>query len=129
MSLLHDEIESALESLESDLGSESVTFNLVGSSDTVDVPCVPGSLTDASIVGYGAQVDNPTMLLNVRTGHFLTADNTEITVDSDLFTADNSTARPRVGKTCVFRGKTMRILTVAEDATGAYLKVFLGGAH
>jgi hypothetical protein len=109
--------------------AEQIFFSIVGTTDTVGVPCVPGSLSDSTTVSIGPLAETISMVLNVRTGHFISADSTEITVDSDFFTADNSNARPKSGKTCVFRGRTMRVITTAEDSTRAYIKVFLGSAR
>lgn len=125
---LKTELESALQEIESDLGSEQVTLNLVG-GDALNVPVVPNGVSDSTIVQIGPLAEQVSEVVFIRTGHFLTADNTEVTVDSDLFTADNSTARPRSGKTCTFRGRTMRIITTEEDGTRAYIKVFLGSAN
>jgi hypothetical protein len=108
--------------------AEQIFFTIVGTDDTVGVPCIPGSLSDSTAVGIGPLSELVSLVLNVRTGHFVSADSTEITVDSTFFTADNSTALPGSGKTCEFRGRTWRIITVAEDSTRAYLKVFLGSA-
>ena len=108
--------------------AEQIFISIVGTTDTVGVPCVPGSLSDSTIVAIGPLQEQVSQVLYVRTGHFISADSTEITVDSDFFTADNSNARPRSGKTCLFRGRTLRIITVVEDPTRAYLKVFLGSA-
>lgn len=109
--------------------AEQIYFTIAGTSDTVGVPCVPGSLSDSTTVAIGPLIESISLVLNVRTGHFISADSTEITVDSDFFTADNSSAKPRSGKTCTFRGKTWRVLTTADDATRAYIKVFLGSAR
>lgn len=109
--------------------AEQITFYMVGSSDTVDVPCVPTMLNDSDRLILGGFESAMTVAVNVRKGHFVSADMDTITVDSDLFTADNSTARPQAQKKCVFRGVTMRILNAGEDGTRAYLRLILGEAN
>ena len=109
--------------------AEQITFYMVGSSDTVDVPCVPGMLTDADKLIVGGFESAAALSVNVRTGHFISADMDTITVDSDLFTADNSTARPQSNKKCIFRGTTWRIEFRGEDPTRAYLHLVLVDAR
>lgn len=109
--------------------AEQITFYMVGSSDTVDVPCVPTMLNDSDRLIVGGFESAASIALNVRTGHFISADMDTITVDSDLFTADNSTARPQDQKKCVFRGKTFRIIIAGEDSTRAYIHLVLADAN
>jgi hypothetical protein len=108
--------------------AEQITFYITGTEDTVGVPCVPGMLTDSDRLLPGGFESGAVLAVNVRTSHFISADMTEITADSIIFTADNSTARPRVSKECLFRGKRYRIATCGEDATRAYVHVTLADA-
>jgi hypothetical protein len=97
-----------------------------------EIPCVPSSEEMSIEVEIGPLVEMLQHVVRVRKTHFVTADNTMITVDSDVILADNSTARPRSGgagyRTGGFRGKTYRVLKVAEDPSGAYFKIWLGSA-
>ena len=108
---------------------EQIYFSIAGTDDTVGVPCIPNTVSDSTLVQIGPQAEQVSFVVFVRTGHFISADSTEITVDSDFFTADNSAARPIAQKICQFRGRTFQILSVAEDGTKAYLKIALGSAN
>ena len=96
---------------------------------TVDVPCVPGMLSDADRLIEGGFEDRSAIVVLVRTGHFISADMTTITVDSDLFTADNSVPRPHAKKRCSFRGRTWKIESAGEDATRAYLRLAISPSN
>lgn len=125
---IKDLLTSALEELEGD-DAEEITFDLVsvtaGTRDTLSVPVIPNMLSEENPLLPGGFESEIRHHLTIRIGHFITADNTEITVDSDLFTADNMSPRPRPNKLCSFRGKRYRVLSVAEDGTRAYLRVAL----
>ena len=129
------DLNEGLQSLESDLaelGSDSpqqITFYLIGSNESFDVPCVPGTLTDADRLIDGGFESAARCVVLVRIGNFVTIDLTTITIDSTLFTIDNSTPRPTANKICVFRGVTYRILSLGEDATRSYLRLLLGPDH
>jgi hypothetical protein len=122
---IRDEIESALEELENDSGA---TQKLILPSGA-EIPCVPGMLSDADRLIEGGFESAARCVVLVRCGNFVTADMTTITVDSDLFTADNNTPRPHASKRCEFRGQAMRVLVSAEDASRAYLRLTLGPDH
>lgn len=132
---LRDEIIDALEELEADtpeLGStdpQQITFYLRGSTDELNVPCVPSVLTDADRLIDGGFESAARFAVNVRCGNFLTVDSTLVTVDSELFTVDNSTARPQAAKLCKFRGIQYRIFSAGEDPTRAFLHLVIGPDH
>lgn len=128
---LRDDIADTLEELEGEVrpasvgGVHQITFSITGSDDTLTVPFLRRSNTDKTKLALGGFENGIQEAGVVRMGHFLTADSTEITVDSDLFTADNSSARPRVDKLCTFLGQTFRIASASEDGTGAYILLTL----
>ena len=131
MSNIRDELAAALLELEGDyrpsgLGCPQIVFSITGADDTLTVPFLRGTATDKTKLTMGGFESGILERGVVRMGHFLTADSTEVTVDSDLFTADNSSARPRVDKLCTFNGRTYRIESAQEDGTGAYIRLELG---
>jgi hypothetical protein len=104
-----------------------ITFQLSDGSELA-LPCAPNTQTISNRLDVGPLIEDTDITVFIRKGHFVTADNTIITVDTDLFTADNASPRPRAGKICEFRGQEWRILLVHEDPSGAYLKLHLGSA-
>lgn len=93
-----------------------------------EVPCVPQMESVSNIIIIGGREEVIAATVNVRKSHFITADMTTLTVDSELILADNDTPRPRTGKKPQFRGKTYRFLTVEQDPSGAYFRVKMGSA-
>jgi hypothetical protein len=125
---IRDEIESALEELENDLSdSTGATQKLILPSGA-EIPCVPAMEDLSSEIAIGPQIEGNVVAMLVRKSHFITADLTTITVDTELILADNDTPRLRSGKKPMFRGKTYRVIDVQEDPSGAYFKVFLASA-
>lgn len=132
---IRDEIADALEELEGDVRPESVggvhqiIFSLTDSDDTLTVPFLRRKNLSANRLVSGGFEDGIKEMGVVRMGNFLTADSTEITVDSDLFTADSNAPRPRVNKLCTLLGESLRIRSAEEDGTGAYILLTLESPH
>lgn len=125
---IREEIIGALEELETDLISEGGETQKLILPSGAEIPCVPSMEDIGTEIAIGPQSETNIAVVRVRKSHFITADLTTITVDSDVILADNETPRLRSGKKPQFRGKTYRVLKVSEDPTGAYFKVFLGSA-
>lgn len=120
MSLISDELESALEELEDDLGS--ATFNFKG----VAYPCILGTETRGSDLESGGFVPDVDLVILVRRSQLpstLTADSTLVTADSTLFTADNDTTHPRPGSTASTSVNGSRAYRVVD------VKLVPGGSH
>lgn len=125
---IREEINDALEELENDLTDESGETQKLILPSNAEIPCVPSMEDVGSEIAIGPSVEMISAVVRVRKTHFITADMTTVTADSDLILADNDTPFLRSGKKPQFRGKTYRVLKVSEDPSGAYFKVFLGSA-
>lgn len=132
MSTIREIIAEGLQELEgllTDALGETKTLILPSGAE---IPCVPAMEEVGAEVQIGRQVETILASVLVRKTHFVTADNTVISADSDVILADNSTATPRTSgqyRTGGFRGKTYRVLTVSEDPSGAYFKIRMGSAR
>ena len=105
-------------------GGESFTWQ-----DTITVPCIVDTLLRGLELHPGGKRNTVVFTLRVKRSEFLTADSSLITVDSELWTADDTGRHPVAGKTLVFRGKTYRIGTASEDGSRAYYKLDLVDPH
>ena len=124
---IRDEIIACLEELEADLGTVLIT------PSNAELPWIPEDEEVGTEIAIGRQVEVIHAAGRIRKSHFVTADSTVITADSDVILADNSTGRPRSGganyRMSGFRGKNYRVLTVTEDASGAFFYIRLGSAR
>lgn len=113
------DIAGALEELEETLGAETFTWK------GAEVPCVPNQLNRGTVIIIGGAERVISFTLVVRKAHFLSADSTLVTVDSELWTADSNMPHPVAGRDLEFRGKAYKILTATEDSSRAYYKLDL----
>lgn len=124
-----DEIAGALQELEGSLSSETQLLILPSGAQ---IPCVPAMEEVGTQIEIGPALLTISHAVRVRKTWFVTTSNTVITVDSDVILADNVTPRSRPGgagyRTSGFRGETYRVLTVAEDPTGAFFYIRFGSA-
>ncbi len=121
-----NEIQSDLRRMENEIGSgTSPTFTWKG----VEVACVPTRSERGIEISNRGNMVEISLTLIVRRDHFLTADSTLITVDSELYTSDNLTPRPVAGRTLVFRGVTYRIITAKEVAPQSHYELTLADSH
>ncbi len=125
---IRNEIAEALEELESDLIDESGETQKLILPSGLEIPCVPSMESIGDIIIVGGREEEIAIVVRVRKSHFITADLTTITADSDVILADNETPRLRSGKKPQFRGNTYRVLTSEQDPSGAYFRVKLGSA-
>ena len=131
MSTLREEIVDALEFLENENLDESGETKKLILPSGAELPCIPSREEVGYEIQIGPQIRTVTVSVKVRKSHFVTADNTIITVDSDIILADNSTPRPRAGegnyRRVGFRGTiNLRVLRVDEDSTGAFFVILMG---
>jgi hypothetical protein len=95
-------------------GSPMFVWRKTATSPGVSVPCTGNTYARTTVLDEGGfQVEADAKLYVLKT-HFLTADSTLVTIDSQLMTMDNDTPRPVTGRTVVYSGRVMRIALVAD---------------
>jgi len=117
------DLVAGLAELEELTGSETFTWKEAA------VLCVARTLTATNAWEVGSLADNSTVRLYVRREVFLTVDSTLVTIDSELWTADNDMPHPVAGKTLVFRGKTWRINSAREAGTRSHYELDLSDSN
>ena len=117
------------------------------------IRCIPAAVTDANTPVAGGFQDNVTSRILVKFSDWKTFDSTLVSMDTTLYTLDQGTTfsrlqredsgfvllentdrialtfcrpRPVVGRTLVYQGRTLRILSCRVDASGAYYSLELG---
>jgi hypothetical protein len=122
-------IASGLQEIETDLADEFGATQKLTLPSGQQLPCSPSMEDVATEIAIGPQIESNVVVVRVRKALFKTADLQTITADTIVSLCDDDTPRLRSGKKPAFRTKTYRVLKVAEDATGAYFKIFLGSAR
>jgi hypothetical protein len=117
------------------------------------IRCIPAAVTDGNTPVPGGFQDNVTSRILVKFSDWKTFDSTLVSMDTTLYTLDQGTEfsrllkedgfylmqentdrialtfckpRPVVGRTLVYQGRTLRILSCRVDASGAYYSLELG---
>jgi hypothetical protein len=117
------------------------------------IRCIPAMVTDANTPVPGGFQDNVASRILVKFSDWKTWDSTLVTMDTTLYTLDQGTEfsrllkedgyyllqentdrialtfckpRPVVGRTLIYQGRTLRILSCRVDASGAYYSLELG---
>jgi len=117
------------------------------------IRCIPAAVTDSNTPVPGGFQDNVTSRILVKFSDWKTCDSTLVSMDTTLYTLDQGTTfsrlqredtgfvllentdrialtfckpRPVVGRTLVYQGRTLRILSCRVDASGAYYSLELG---
>lgn len=117
------------------------------------IRCIPAAVTDANTPVAGGFQDNVASRILVKFSDWKTFDSTLVSMDTTLYTLDQGTQfsrlqredngfiflentdrialtfckpRPVVGRTLVYQGRTLRILSCRVDASGAYYSLELG---
>ena len=117
------------------------------------IRCIPAAVTDANTPVAGGFQDNVASRILVKFSDWKTCDSTLVSMDTTLYTLDQGTTfsrlqredsgfvllentdrvaltfckpRPVVGRTLVYQGRTLRILSCRVDASGAYSRLELG---
>ena len=117
------------------------------------IRCIPAAVTDANTPVAGGFQDNVASRILVKFSDWKTFDSTLVSMDTTLYTLDQGTEfsrlqredsgfiflentdrialtfckpRPVVGRTLVYQGRTLRILSCRVDASGAYYSLELG---
>jgi hypothetical protein len=117
------------------------------------IRCIPANVMDANTPVPGGFQDNVSSRILVKFSDWKTFDSTLVSMDTTLYTLDQGTTfsrlqredsgfvllestdrialtfckpRPVVGRTLVYQGRTLRILSCRVDASGAYYSLELG---
>ena len=117
------------------------------------IRCIPAAVTDSNTPVAGGFQDNVASRVLVKFSDWKTCDSTLVSMDTTLYTLDQGTnfsrlqredsgfvllentdrvaltfckPRPVVGRTLVYQGRTLRILSCRVDASGAYYSLELG---
>jgi hypothetical protein len=147
MTIIGSSLQQGMTVLQQMLGAPMFIWE--GSS----IRCIPAMVTDANTPVPGGFQDNVTSRILVKFSDWKTWDSTLVTMDTTLYTLDQGTEfsrllkedgyyllqentdrialtfckpRPVVGRTLVYQGRTLRILSCRVDASGAYYSLELG---
>lgn len=147
MTIIGSSLQQGMTVLQQMLGAPMFIWE--GSS----IRCIPAMVTDANTPVPGGFQDNVASRILVKFSDWKTWDSTLVTMDSTLYTLDQGTEfsrllkedgyyllqentdrialtfckpRPVVGRTLVYQGRTLRILSCRVDASGAYYSLELG---
>ena len=147
MTIIGSSLQQGMTVLQQMLGAPMFIWE--GSS----IRCIPAAVTDANTPVAGGFQDNVASRILVKFSDWKTWDSTLVTMDTTLYTLDQGTEfsrllkedgyyllqensdrialtfckpRPVVGRTLVYQGRTLRILSCRVDASGAYYNLELG---
>jgi hypothetical protein len=147
MTIIGSSLQQGMTVLQQMLGAPMFIWE--GSS----IRCIPAMVTDANTPVLGGFQDNVASRILVKFSDWKTWDSTLVTMDTTLYTLDQGTEfsrllkedgyyllqentdrialtfckpRPVVGRTLVYQGRTLRILSCRVDASGAYYSLELG---
>ena len=147
MTIIGSSLQQGMTVLQQMLGAPMFIWE--GSS----IRCIPAMVTDANTPVPGGFQDNVASRILVKFSDWKTFDSTLVTMDTTLYTLDQGTEfsrllkedgyyllqentdrialtfckpRPVVGRTLVYQGRTLRILSCRVDASGAYYSLDLG---
>ena len=147
MTIIGSSLQQGMTVLQQMLGAPMFIWE--GSS----IRCIPAAVTDANTPVAGGFQDNVASRILVKFSDWKTWDSTLVTMDTTLYTLDQGTTfsrlqredsgfvlqentdrialtfckpRPVVGRTLVYQGRTLRILSCRVDASGAYYSLELG---
>jgi hypothetical protein len=147
MTIIGSSLQQGMTVLQQMLGAPMFIWE--GSS----IRCIPAAVTDANTPVPGGFQDNVASRILVKFSDWKTWDSTLVTMDTTLYTLDQGTEfsrllkedgyyllqentdrialtfckpRPVVGRTLVYQGRTLRILSCRVDASGAYYSLELG---
>ena len=147
MTIIGSSLQQGMTVLQQMLGAPMFIWE--GSS----IRCIPAAVNDANTPVPGGFQDNVASRVLVKFSDWKTFDSTLVSMDSTLYTLDQGTEfsrllkedgfyllqentdrialtfckpRPVVGRTLVYQGRTLRILSCRVDASGAYYSLELG---
>ena len=147
MTTIGSSLQQGMTVLQQMLGSPMFIWE--GSS----IRCIPAAVTDSNTPVAGGFQDNVASRILVKFSDWKICDSTLVSMDTTLYTLDQGTTfsrlqredsgfvllentdrvaltfckpRPVVGRTLVYQGRTLRILSCRVDASGAYYSLELG---
>ena len=147
MTIIGSSLQQGMTVLQQMLGAPMFIWE--GSS----IRCIPAMVTDANTPVPGGFQDKVASRILVKFSDWKTWDSTLVSMDTTLYTLDQGTEfyrllkedgyyllqentdrialtfckpRPVVGRTLVYQGRTLRILSCRVDASGAYYSLELG---
>ena len=147
MTIIGSSLQQGMTVLQQMLGSPMFIWD--GSS----IRCIPAAVTDSNTPVPGGFQDNVASRILVKFSDWKTCDSTLVSMDTTLYTLDQGTTfsrlqredsgfvllentdrvaltfckpRPVVGRTLVYQGRTLRIMSCRVDASGAYYSLELG---
>ena len=147
MTTIGSSLQQGMTVLQQMLGSPMFIWE--GSS----IRCIPAAVTDSNTPVAGGFQDNVASRILVKFSDWKPCDSTLVSMDTTLYTLDQGTTfsrlqredsgfvllentdrvaltfckpRPVVGRTLVYQGRTLRILSCRVDASGAYYSLELG---
>ena len=147
MTIIGSSLQQGMTVLQQMLGAPMFIWE--GSS----IRCIPAMVTDANTPVPGGFQDNVASRILVKFSDWKTWDSTLVSMDTTLYTLDQGTEfsrllkedgyyllqentdrialtfckpRPVVGRTLIYQGRTLRILSCRVDASGAYYSLELG---
>lgn len=147
MTIIGSSLQQGMTVLQQMLGAPMFIWE--GSS----IRCIPAAVTDSNTPVAGGFQDNVASRILVKFSDWKTCDSTLVSMDTTLYTLDQGTTfsrlqredtgfvllentdrialtfckpRPVVGRTLVYQGRTLRILSCRVDASGAYYSLELG---
>ena len=147
MTIIGSSLQQGMAVLQQMLGAPMFIWE--GSS----IRCIPAAVIDANSPIAGGFQDNVTSRILVMFSDWKTCDSTLVSMDSTLYTLDQGTTfsrlqredsgfvflensdrialtfckpRPVVGRTLMYQGRSLRIMSCRVDASGAYYSLELG---
>lgn len=90
-----------------------------------EIPCVPSTLGTSPQVALGGFDVQVSFMLHVDTQEFFSVDTSAISIDGDIYTADDDRPKPVAGKLCGYRGKTYRIQSAKLSPCGSFIVLTL----
>ena len=107
--------------LSDDRTGNAQTFTWKG----VEIPCIPAAQNRTTTPDLEGNALEIAFFIIVRRVQFMTADSALITVDSDLYTVDNETPVPVSGRTLIFRGEELRIISAKLSPCSSHFTITL----
>lgn len=113
--------------LEGLMGTPTIEWNAAPNDPTAvakALPCIPSHEEWGTIIDIGGNPVRVDFAVLCRRELFVTVDNTEITVDSELLTADDLTPLPNSGELMSYRGRPYKMVTKSLSPDGSHV-IFL----
>lgn len=90
-----------------------------------EIPCVPNSVATQADPGLGGFDMSIGIRIFIDAREFFSVDTTAVTVDSNIYTADDDRPVPVSGKLCGYNGQTYRIESARLSPDKAFVVIAL----